>query len=85
MVDTRAHARKVHRSLLQRELLGGVPQAGLILLFVMTVMTVYLFRMYVMLIPVVLSYFTTRHLTRLDPWMIDIVFANIQHKDIYIP
>jgi len=85
MADTRQFARKVRRSLLQRELLGGVPQAGLIGLFVMTVLCVYLFKMYFMLAPIAVSYFIMRRLTAQDPWMIEIVLANIQHKDVFIP
>jgi type IV secretory pathway VirB3-like protein len=85
MVDTREFAIKVHRSLLPRELLAGVPQAGLLLLFTMFVMFVLSFSMYYMIIPIALLYLVMRHLTKMDPWMIDMVRDNIQQKDVYIP
>ena len=85
MVDTRSFSRKVRRSLLPRELLGGVPQLGLIGLFVMSVVFIYLFQMYFMIVPIVMLYFIMRYLTGKDPWLIDIVLDNIQQKDIFIP
>jgi len=85
MVDTREFAQKVHRSLLPRELLGGVPQAGLMVIFVLSVMFVYVFRMFFMIIFIALLYLVMRYLTARDPWMIDIVIDNIQQKDIFIP
>ena len=85
MVDTRPYARKVRRSLLQRELMGGVPQTGLIGLFVMAVIFLYGFSMYFMIVPIAVLYLVMRHLTKQDPWLIDIVIDNIQQKDIFIP
>ena len=85
MDDTRPFARKVRRSLLQRDLLAGIPPVGLVLIFVMSVLFVYLFKMYFMIVPIVLAYFVMRFLTAKDPWMIDIVLDNIRKKDIYIP
>jgi type IV secretory pathway VirB3-like protein len=85
MVDMRSYRRKVRRSLLRRELLGGIPQAGLIGLFVMAVMFLYVLAMYFMIVPIVLLYFIMRHLTKIDPWLIDIVLDNIQQKDVFIP
>ncbi|MDR1374191.1 MAG: VirB3 family type IV secretion system protein [Treponema sp.] len=85
MVDTRPYARKVRRSLLQRELMGGVPQTGLIGLFVMSVIFLYGFSMYFMIVPIAVLYLVMRHLTKQDPWLIDIVIDNIQQKDIFIP
>jgi type IV secretory pathway VirB3-like protein len=81
----RSYRRKVRRSLLQRELMGGIPQAGLIGLFIMAVMFLYVFAMYIMIIPMVILYFIMRHLTKLDPWLIDIVLDTIQQKDVFIP
>ncbi|MDR2767330.1 MAG: VirB3 family type IV secretion system protein [Treponema sp.] len=85
MVDTRPYARKVRRSLLQRELMGGVPQTGLVGLFVMAVVFIYVFSMFFMIIPIVILYLVMRHLTKKDPWLIDIVLENIQQKDVFIP
>jgi type IV secretory pathway VirB3-like protein len=85
MVDMRPYARKVRRSLLQREMFAGIPQAGLLLLFVMGVVFVYALRMFFMIVVIVLLYFVMRHLTSRDQWMIDIVLDNVQQKDIFIP
>ena len=85
MVDMRNYALKVRRSLLQRDLLGGVPTTGLVAIFIMSVMFVYVFRMYFMIAFIVVLYIIMRHLTAKDPWMIDIVLNNIQEKDIFIP
>ncbi|MDR1389517.1 MAG: VirB3 family type IV secretion system protein [Treponema sp.] len=85
MVDMRPYSRKVRRSLLQRELMGGIPQTGLIGLFVMSVVFIYGFSMYFMSVPIILLYLVMRHLTKLDPWLIDIVIDNIQQKDLFVP
>jgi type IV secretory pathway VirB3-like protein len=79
------YSMKVHRSLLGRDLLAGVPQMGLMLLFVLSVLFLYLFRMYFMAAPIAALYVVMRHLTSKDPWFIEVVMDNIQQKDIYIP
>jgi type IV secretory pathway VirB3-like protein len=85
MVDMRRFSRKVRRSLLQRDLMVGIPTAGLILLIMLTVVFVYVLRMYFMLAFVAVMYLVMRHLTAKDPWLIDIVLDNIQQKDVFIP
>ena len=85
MVNTQSFRRKVRRSLLQRELLAGIPQAGLVGLFILAVVFLYVFEMYFMIVPIVLLYFIMRHLTKRDPWLIDIVLDNIRQKDVFIP
>jgi type IV secretory pathway TrbD component len=79
------YSRPVHRSLLQRDLLGGVPQAGLLILFLLAVIFIYGLEMPFMAIPIVLLYFVMRALTKMDAWLIDIVLDNIQQRDIFIP
>jgi type IV secretory pathway VirB3-like protein len=85
MINTRNYRRLVRRSLLQRELLGGIPQMGLIGLVVFAVMFLYVFSMYFMIVPIVIMYFIMRYLTKKDPWLIDIVLDNIRQKDVFIP
>jgi type IV secretory pathway TrbD component len=85
MVDMNNFKTPVHRSLLQRELLGGVPQAGLLILLMLGLVFVYGLEMYFAIIPIVLLYFVMRHLTKLDQWFIDIVLDNIMQKDKFIP
>jgi len=85
MIDMNQYKQLVHRSLLQRELIGGVPQAGLFILFMLGLILVYGLEMYFALVPVVLLYFVMRHLTKQDQWFIDIVLDNIMQKDKLIP
>jgi type IV secretory pathway VirB3-like protein len=85
MVDMRGYSLKVRRSLLQRELILGVPAAGIVLLLILTVFFIYVFKMYFMVTPIVILYLIMRHLTSKDPWMIDMVIDNIQQKDVFIP
>jgi type IV secretory pathway TrbD component len=85
MIDLRSCARPVHRSLLEREMLAGVPQAGLFILFLLAVVFVYGMRLYFMIAFIVVLYFVMRALTKKDPWLIDIVLENINQKDVFIP
>jgi type IV secretory pathway VirB3-like protein len=85
MVDMRPYSKKVHRSLLQRDLMFGVPTIGLVLVVVLFMMTVYLLKMYFMLAFIVVLYAVMRHLTSKDPWMVDMILDNIQQKDTFIP
>ena len=85
MVDMSGYKQPVHRSLLQRDMLGGVPQVGLLLLIVLGVVFIYGFELYITIVPIVLSYFIMRHFTKRDQWLIDIMIDNISHKDVYLP
>ena len=85
MVDMSEYKQKVHRSLLQREMLGGVPQTGLILLIVLGTVFIYGLRLYFMIVPLAVLYIVMRALTRRDQWLIDIVMDNIMQKDKLIP
>jgi len=85
MVDMSEYKQKVHRSLLQREMLGGIPQAGLILLIILSTVFIYGMRMYFMIVPIAVLYIVMRALTKRDQWLIDIVLDNIQQKDKLIP
>jgi type IV secretory pathway VirB3-like protein len=85
MVNTHEFARPVRRSLLQREMFLGVPQMGLLLLFVMGVVFVYGFRLYFMLAVIVILFLVMRALSDRDPWLIDAVLESIQQKDVFLP
>jgi type IV secretory pathway VirB3-like protein len=85
MVNMSAYSRKVHRSLLPRDMMGGVPTAGLVLLLILSVVFLYVLGWIFMIVPIVLLYFVMRHLTKMDEWLIDIALENIQQKDLYIP
>jgi len=85
MIDMNNLKQPVHRSLLQREMIGGIPQAGLFLIFMLCLIFVYALELYVSIVTIVLLYFVMRHLTKQDQWFIDIVLGNIMQKDKLIP
>jgi len=85
MVDMRGKAVKVHRSLLQRDLLLGVPAMGLVLVFSMFLIFLYLFQLYFMVVPIALFYVLMRHFTSKDPWFIEILLESILQKDVFLP
>jgi len=85
MVDMSRFKQPVHRSLLQREMLGGIPQAGFLILLSLGLIFLYVLRWYFMIIFLVPLYFFMRHLTKLDQYYIDIFISNIRQKDILIP
>jgi len=85
MVDMSQYKKPVRRSLLQREMVGGIPQLGLLLLFMFGIIFVYGLHLYLFIIPIVLGYFFMRHLTKKDQWLIDIALDNITQKDRLIP
>jgi type IV secretory pathway VirB3-like protein len=85
MVDMSEYKKRVHRSLLQREMVAGIPQLGLLLLFLLGLIFVYGLHLYFFIVPIVLFYFVMRHMTKKDQWLIDIVFDKINQKDQLIP
>jgi len=85
MVDMSQYKKPVHRSLLQREMIGGIPQLGMFFIFMLGLIFIYGFRLYLTIIPIVLIYFIMRFATKKDQWMIDIMLNNIKQKDILIP
>jgi len=85
MVNMNPFLQPVHRSLLQREMLGGIPQAGLLLLVFLGVIFIYGLRINFMLIPIILLYFIMRRLTKADQWCIDIILDNVMQKETLIP
>ena len=85
MVDMRWAALKVRRSLLQRDLMAGVPMVGLLFILVLSIVFLYVLRMYFMIAPIIVLYLIMRLLTSRDPWMIDMVLQHIRQKDVYIP
>jgi type IV secretory pathway TrbD component len=75
----------VHRSLLDRDLFAGIPQAGLLLIVILAAVFIFGLELYFMIAPIAVLYFVMRALTKRDPWFIDIVLDNIMQKDAFIP
>ena len=65
--------------------MAGVPTVGLVLVLVLSVVFLYVLRLYVIAIPIALLYLIMRQLTARDPWLIEIVLDNITQKDVFIP
>ena len=85
MLDMSPYARPVRRSLLQRELICGIPQAGMLIVFLLVTVFAVGLNMYFMLAPAAILCIVLRALTKKDQWMIDIVIDNISQKDVYLP
>jgi type IV secretory pathway VirB3-like protein len=79
------YGRKVHRSLIQRDLVAGVPEIGLFLILMLGLIFVFGLEIYFMIIPIIILYVIMRVLTKRDPYMIDIVVDNISQKDVFFP
>jgi type IV secretory pathway TrbD component len=85
MVDMNRHKQPVRRSLLPREMMGGVPQAGLLAILMLALVFIYGFEIYVAAVPLALLYLVMRHLSKKDQWLIDNLLENIMQKDRLIP
>jgi len=85
MVDMSPFKSTVHRSLLQREMIAGVPQAGLLIILMLALIFIYGLEMYVMAVPLALLFFVMRHFSKIDQWRIDMLLENIMQKDRLIP
>jgi type IV secretory pathway VirB3-like protein len=66
-------------------MVGGVPQVGLLLLFVLGIVFVYGLRLYIAIVPIALMFLVMRHLSKKDQWLIDIVMENVMQKDVLLP
>jgi type IV secretory pathway VirB3-like protein len=64
---------------------AGVPERGIVLLFMLAVVFVYGMKMIFMIGPVILLYIIMKALSAKDPYMIDIVLDNVQQKDVLLP
>jgi len=85
MIDMSDYTQPVHRSLLPREMIAGVPQAGLFIIFISGLIFIYALGWYFMIVPIAIGYFYMRYLTGKDQWSIDIGIANMLQKDVYLP
>jgi len=85
MTDMSPYKKPVHRSLLPREMMAGVPQTGLLVILMLALVFIYGLEMYIAAVPLALLYFVMRHLSKKDHWLIDNVLENIMQKDKLIP
>jgi type IV secretory pathway VirB3-like protein len=70
---------------MQRDMMGGIPQAGLFLLLALAAIFIYGLGYWYMAAPIAVLYCVMRVMTARDQWMIDIIIENIHQRDIYLP
>ena len=75
----------VHRALVQRDLIFGIPALGLLILLLVGVYTIYILEQYYFAFVIVVLYIVMRILTKKDPYFIDILFEHVNQKDVIIP
>jgi type IV secretory pathway TrbD component len=84
-MNARDFSLPVHRSLMQRELILGIPPAGILTVLLLATFFMYILEQYVTGIPIAGLYVLMRYLTKKDPYMIDIFLEHLGQKDILIP
>ena len=85
MIDMSPFKQPVHRSLLPREMMAGVPQAGLLVILMLGLVFIYGLEMYIAAVPLALLFFVMRFLSKKDQWLIDNVMEHLTQKDVYLP
>lgn len=75
----------VHTSLLQRELLAGVPHIIMLALLMLGIFTVYMAKMYFFAPVIIGLYIAARILTKKDPFLLDVILISLLQQDEYIP
>jgi type IV secretory pathway TrbD component len=85
MVGIQQYKAPVHRSLMQRELIMGVPQAGILAIIFLAFFFIYLLELYFMAAPVAIFYIVMRLLTKRDPYLVDIFIEHLYQKELLIP
>ncbi len=75
----------VHRSLMQRELILGIPAMGMLTLLLVAVFTMYILQQYYFGIFIAILYVVMRILTKKDPYFIDILIEHVNQKDFLVP
>jgi type IV secretory pathway TrbD component len=84
-MNAREFSLPVHRSLMQRELILGVPAMGILVLLLLGAFFMYILEQYLAGIPIAGVYMLMRYFTKQDPYMIDILLEHLNQKDILIP
>lgn len=84
-MSVRDYAVPVHRSLMQRDLILGIPAIGMLILLLAGVFTMYILRQYYFGFFLAALYIMMRLLTKKDPYLIDILFEHVNQKDYLVP
>lgn len=84
-MSVRDYEEPVRRSLMQRELMLGVPPVGMFILILLGVFTMYILQQYYFGFSIAILYFVMRFLTKKDPYLIDILVEHVNQKDYLVP
>jgi len=84
-MSVRDYSVTVHRSLIQRDLVLGIPAMGMLLLLLSGVFTMYILKQYYFGFVLAVLYIVMRILTKKDPYLIDILFEHVNQKDFLVP
>lgn len=84
-MSVRDYSVPVHRSLIQRELILGIPALGMLALLLVAVFTMYILQQYYFGIFIAILYVVMRILTKKDPYLIDILIEHVNQKDFLVP
>jgi len=66
-------------------MIGGIPQAGMLIIFLGVLIFILGCKLYWTAVPIALLYFVMRHFTKKDPWFIDMGLDYLMQKDKLIP
>lgn len=84
-MSVRDYSVPVHRSLMQRDLVLGIPALGMLILLLVGVFTMYILKQYYFGVVLAALYVTMRIMTKKDPYLIDILFEHVNQKDFLVP
>ncbi|HQF74227.1 MAG TPA: VirB3 family type IV secretion system protein [Treponemataceae bacterium] len=84
-MSVRDYSVPVHRSLMQRELILGIPALGMLSLLLVAVFTMYILQQYYFGVFIAILYVVMRILTKKDPYLIDILIEHVNQKDFLVP
>ncbi|MCD1653528.1 VirB3 family type IV secretion system protein [Treponema zuelzerae] len=75
----------MHRSLMQRDLVLGIPSMGMLILLLLGVFTMYILKQYYFGVIIAALYIAMRIMTKKDPYLIDILIEHVNQKDYLVP
>jgi type IV secretory pathway VirB3-like protein len=85
VVSVRDYETPVHRSLIQRDLILGIPPMGMLILLVLGVLTIYYLKQLYFAVVIAALYIVMRVLTKKDANLLDIIIEHVSQKDYLVP
>lgn len=84
-MNLRNYSQPVHRSLIHRNLIFGIPAVGMMILLIIAVFTMYILQQYYFGFVIFALFITMRIMTKKDPYLVDILVTHVNQKDMLIP